>query len=175
MGNLVSELLDLSRVTAGRLDIQWEEVDLASVAREVAHRFEEELRLARCELTLRADTPVTGLWDRFRLDQVAANLLSNAIKYGRGKPIEIKVETDESGDTALLTVRDQGIGIAPDNLDRIFVRFERAVSARNYSGLGLGLYIVHRVLDALGGSIRVTSELGKGATFVVELPLTPHL
>jgi signal transduction histidine kinase len=175
MGKLVSELLDLSRVTAGRLELELEEVDLASVARAVARRFNEELHIAGCELTLKLDKPVMGLWDRFRLDQVAANLLSNAIKYGRGKPIEIALEGD--ADTAWLTVRDQGIGIAPDSLERIFVRFERAVPpqahARNYSGLGLGLYIVHRILDALGGSIRVTSELGKGATFVVELPRKP--
>ncbi|MFL5732424.1 MAG: sensor histidine kinase, partial [Chloroflexia bacterium] len=168
LSKLVNELLDLSKLTAGRLELDLEKVDLAMVAREVARRFSEEMRIAGCELILDADTPVTGLWDRFRLEQVAANLLSNAIKYGRGKPVEIKVEGDS--ETARLTVRDQGIGIAPESLDRIFVRFERAVSARNYSGLGLGLYIVHRILDALGGSIKVTSELGKGATFVVELP-----
>jgi signal transduction histidine kinase len=172
MGKLVNELLDLSRVTAGRLEIDLEEVELASVVREVTQRSHEELRLAGCKLTLKIDAPVTGLWDHFRLDQVVANLLSNAIKYGRGKPIEIKVEAD--ADTARLTVRDEGIGIAPDNLERIFVRFERAVSARNYSGLGLGLYIVHRILGVLGGTIHVTSELGKGATFVVELPRGAH-
>jgi signal transduction histidine kinase len=109
-----------------------------------------------------------GRWDKARIEQVVANLLSNAIKYGAGKPIEITVEAD--GTTARLTVADHGIGIAPDRVPRIFERFERAVSSLHYSGLGLGLYIVRRVLDALGGSVRVQSAAGEGATFIVELP-----
>ena len=174
LAKLVNELLDLSRITEGHLELNLEEVELAGVVREVLHRFEEEVRLSNCTPVVDLDDSVIGLWDRFRLDQIVANLLSNAIKYGRGKPIQVFVEKSADGEKACLTVRDYGIGIAPDNLDRIFVRFQRAVSARNYSGLGLGLYIVRRILDALGGSIRVESELGKGTTFTVELPLNPQ-
>jgi signal transduction histidine kinase len=112
---------------------------------------------------------VVGRWDRSRLEQVVANLLSNAFKYGSGKPVEIEIALEP--ERARLSVKDQGIGIPPERQGRIFERFERAVSARHYSGLGLGLYIVRRVLEALGGSIRVQSAPGVGSTFAVELPL----
>jgi signal transduction histidine kinase len=111
---------------------------------------------------------VPGLWDRARLEQVVTNLLSNAVKYGRGQPIEVAVMGAD--DRARLVVRDQGIGIAPEHLSRIFERFERAVSAHNYGGLGLGLYIVRQIVEAHGGAIHVTSTPGEGSTFVVDLP-----
>jgi len=99
---------------------------------------------------------------------VVTNLLSNAIKFGAGKPIEIAVGA-ECG-TARLAVRDHGIGIAPEQRDRIFGRFERAVSERHYGGLGLGLYISSRIVADHGGSIRCESQPGAGSTFIVELP-----
>lgn len=99
---------------------------------------------------------------------MATNLLANAIKFGDGKPIEAAVELVDG--RARLTVRDHGIGILPDRLPRIFERFERAVSARQYGGLGLGLYIVKSIVDALGGSVVVDSTVGEGSLFTVELP-----
>lgn len=169
MAQLIDRLLDVSRIQAGRVELQLEPVDLAAVAREIVAVSREEIGSAGCELTLKADRPVVGRWDRPRLEQVTANLLSNALKYGAGKPVELRVEA--AGNLGRLVVRDQGIGIPADRRERIFERFERAVSARHYSGLGLGLYIVQRVLKALGGSVKVESEEGAGATFVVELPL----
>jgi signal transduction histidine kinase len=168
MAALIDRLLDVSRIQAGRLDLQIEDVDLAAVAREIVAQSQAELANARTQVVLKADAPAVGRWDKARVEQVVSNLLSNAIKYGANKPIEIAVESD--GATARLTVRDHGIGIAPERMPRIFERFERAVSSRHYSGLGLGLYIVRRVLEALGGSVRVQSAPGEGATFVVELP-----
>jgi signal transduction histidine kinase len=165
---LVNDLLDISRIAAGRLDLRREEVDLAAVVRDVAARFAPELAQAGCPLTVRADAPAVGRWDRLRLDQVATNLLSNALKYGRGQPIAVAVEADDRA--ARLTVRDQGIGIAPEHQARIFECFERAVTGYEHGGLGLGLYIVRRIVEGLGGSIRVASAPGKGSTFTVELP-----
>ncbi len=104
-----------------------------------------------------------------RLEQVLENLLSNAVKYGAGSPVELRVHAD--GNHARLSVRDGGIGIATEHLGRIFGRFERAVSERHYGGLGLGLFITRQVLELLGGSIDVHSQLGKGATFECTLPL----
>ena len=101
--------------------------------------------------------------------QLISNLLSNACKYGAGKPIEVSVEP--LAERARLTVSDHGIGIPTADLERIFQPFERAVSFRHYGGLGLGLYITRQVVEAHGGSIQVQSELGRGSTFVVELPL----
>jgi signal transduction histidine kinase len=131
-----------------------------------------ELSRLACPLRLRTNGPVVGRWDAMRVNQIVTNLLSNACKYGAGKPIDVVVEADEG--VARLTVRDQGIGIAQADAERIFECFERAVSARHYGGLGLGLYITRQVVEAHGGNIGVSSEPGAGSTFVVELPLQPH-
>jgi signal transduction histidine kinase len=101
---------------------------------------------------------------------VVTNLLANAIKYGEGKPIEVRLSRE--GDEAVLVVIDHGIGIAPDQQARIFDRFERAVSSRAFGGFGLGLWIAREIIEAHGGSIGVTSEPGRGSTFVVRLPLS---
>ncbi|RYZ44993.1 MAG: HAMP domain-containing histidine kinase, partial [Myxococcaceae bacterium] len=168
MAKLVNTLLDVSRIHAGRLELELEEVDLAALVRDIAARFAPELATSSTRLLVRADTPMPGVWDRSRLDQIVTNLLSNAIKYGEGRPIEIRVEGDDV--TARLEVRDQGIGIPAERQVRIFHAFERAVSSRHYGGLGLGLHIVNQLVERLGGSVRVESEAGRGATFTVELP-----
>ncbi len=103
-----------------------------------------------------------------RLEQIVGNLLSNAVKYGAGRPVDVGVSAD--GATATLVVRDHGIGIPPEDLPRIFERFERAASSRQQSGFGLGLWIVRRLVDALGGRIDVRSAPDEGSTFRVELP-----
>jgi signal transduction histidine kinase len=114
--------------------------------------------------------PLVGRWDKSALDQVVTNLMSNALKFGAGKPIEIT--TGGADGVAKLVVTDHGIGIPSDRLQHIFERFERAVSARQYGGLGLGLYIARAIIvDAFGGSIQAASAgPGAGATFTVELP-----
>jgi PAS domain S-box-containing protein len=165
---LVDEMLDVSRITAGRLHLEIEQVDLSDLVRETIARFGEALTRLSC--SLRADAPVIGRWDRLRLDQITTNLLSNAIKYGGGKPIDIMVEAH--GNAALLVVRDRGIGVAAEDRERIFERFER-VEGTKAPGLGLGLYIVRQIVEAHGGSIVVVSETGAGSTFTVKLPLAP--
>jgi PAS domain S-box-containing protein len=165
---LVNELLDVTRIHAGRLRMDLEEVDLTALVQDVAARFELPATQARSTLLLESPGPVVGTWDRLRLEQVVTNLLSNALKYGTGKPVHVRVET--SGGLARLEVRDEGIGIAPESLPRIFGRFERAVSDRHYGGLGLGLYITRQIVEALGGTVSVRSAPGAGATFTVELP-----
>jgi signal transduction histidine kinase len=166
---LINELLDVSRIVAGKVRLDFQEVDLAALAREVADRFGEELARAGCTLRFEAGENVVGRWDPARLDQVLTNLLGNAIKYGKGSALEVTVE--RLGGEARLSVRDHGIGIAPEHQARIFGRFERAVSERHYGGLGLGLWIAREVVDSLGGSIRCESGLGQGSTFTVVLPL----
>jgi signal transduction histidine kinase len=111
---------------------------------------------------------VVGRWDGFWIRQAIGNLLTNATKFGAGRPIEVVLEADPT--SATLAVRDQGIGIAPADQERIFAPFERAVSADHYGGLGLGLHIVRRVVSAHGGSVEVESRPGAGATFTVRLP-----
>ena len=167
--HLVDDMLDISRINTGKLSIRREQLDLCELTREVLDRFQNQLESTGSTVTLDCGTAVTGNWDRFRLEQVLVNLFTNAMKYGAGTPIQITVS--RMGALALLTVRDQGIGIAQENHDRIFQRFERAVSANQVSGLGLGLYIVRQIVEMHGGTIEVESELGKGSTFKVTLPL----
>jgi signal transduction histidine kinase len=161
---LVSNLLDLSRVQTGRMELAREQFDLAELAREVCERHSEGGML----IDLRTTGAVWGSWDRSRLDQVLTNLLSNATKFGGGRRIEVDVERVR--DRARVRVRDRGIGIAPERLPRIFERFERAVSSA-YSGLGLGLYIVRAIVEAHEGTVSAESVLGEGTTFTVDLPL----
>lgn len=168
LGELVNRLLDVSRITAGTLEIVREDVDLAELAREVASRFGEAARESGSALELVAPEPVPGRWDRMRLDTIVTNLLSNAIKYGQGSPIEMGVST--AGAEARLYVRDGGIGIAPGDQARIFERFERAVPERHYGGFGVGLWVARLVAEAHGGTIRVESAPGTGSTFTLQLP-----
>ncbi|HET9598842.1 MAG TPA: CHASE domain-containing protein [Anaeromyxobacteraceae bacterium] len=169
LAQLISALLDITRIGAGRLELQLERVDLAQVVQDVAERFEDEARRGGSELRVAVAPGIVGRWDRLRIDQVLTNLVGNALKYGQGRPVEVRAAAD--GDRALLSVRDEGIGIPLEAQQRIFERFERAVSGRHYGGFGLGLWIVRRILEELGGSIRVESEPGRGATFTVALPL----
>jgi len=170
LARLVHNLLDMTRITAGRLDLELEDVDLSGVVRAAADRLRPQL--AEGQLSLRL-TPVVGFWDRLRLDQIVTNLLSNAIKYGEGKAIEVSLETD--GESARLAVTDHGIGIEDERQARIFDRFERGVSRRQYGGFGLGLWIARNLVEAMGGRIGVESRVGEGSTFRVTLPRrSPH-
>jgi signal transduction histidine kinase len=166
---LVGELLDVSRVSLGRMTLEREPVDLGELVSEVVERFGDALARAGCVLSLSKGEPIVGHWDRLRLDQVITNLISNAIKYGPGQPIEVSVGT--VGQRARIAVRDHGIGIAQTDRDRVFGRFERAVSQRNYGGLGLGLWISNQIVQAHEGHIALESSQGQGSLFTVDLPL----
>jgi signal transduction histidine kinase len=171
LASLVDRLLDVSRISTGRLQLQHDDLDLAELVREVAERFRHEATRAGCRLEVATESAL-GRWDRLRIEQVITNLLSNAVKYGPGHPIEVRVAP--TGAMARVTVRDHGIGITAEAARRIFGRFERAVSVRHYGGLGLGLYVAKQIAEAHGGSIRVESREGDGALFVLELPRRMH-
>jgi PAS domain S-box-containing protein len=166
---LVNELLDISRISAGRLRLERGAMDMADAVREVLHRHADELTKHGCEVHFTAAGDLSGNWDRVRIEQIATNLLANAMKYGKGKPIEVRVQREDGN--ARLVVQDHGIGISAEDQQRIFQRFERAVSARHFGGLGLGLWIARQLVDAHGGSIHVASEMNLGATFEVVLPV----
>lgn len=166
----IEALLDVSRITSGRLSMEFEnDVDFAAVTRETVERFADQTALAQCDVRLAGiGQPILGTWDKMRLEQVVSNLLSNAMRYGANKPIEVHVgSTDE---VAELTVRDYGIGIPAEQQAAIFARFERAVSQREYRGVGLGLWIVREVVSAMDGKVSLHSRVGEGATFRVTIP-----
>jgi signal transduction histidine kinase len=167
--DLLNRIMDVSRLSAGHVALELESVDLADVTRDVCAAWERELTLARCELSLQADTPVIGTWDRMRIEQIVSNLLSNAIRYGAGKPIQVSVRSSASH--AIFSVRDHGIGIAEQDRERIFHRFERVSSQRHAGGFGIGLWIVLQSCTAMGGRIDVHSQPGVGSEFIVTLPL----
>jgi PAS domain S-box-containing protein len=164
---LMNQLLDVSRLAAGRFALAPEQTDLVQVAREVMARFREEAGQAGTSLELIEEGPVVGLWDRSRLDQVVTNLITNALKYGGHSPITVEV----GGDTnhGRLSVADRGPGIEEADQSRIFEQYERAAST-NLGGLGLGLWLVRQLARAHGGEVGVRSNLGEGAVFTVTLP-----
>lgn len=163
---LVESMLDVSRVSKGRLELDRQMLDLSGLVREVAETLLPDA-IRDGKLTMRLE-PVFTNGDRTRLKQVVENLITNATKYGESKPLEISVFADAND--AVLTVADHGIGIASEFTRRIFNRFERAVSPKNIAGLGLGLYICRQIVEAHSGAISVESDLGKGSTFRVQLP-----
>ena len=165
---LVGNLLDVSRLRAGRFEIDRERCDLATVVREAALSLENEATQAGARLELETDTPIPGDWDAVRMEQVVVNLVTNAIKYGNATPICVHLTRE--GDRALLVVEDCGPGIAPEHQQRIFQPFERASEKAKAQSLGLGLYIVHEIVKAHGGTISLSSEPGS-TRFTISLPI----
>ncbi len=166
--SLIEDVLDVSRIALGKLELARERFDLAAVAKDVIARHYDMALAAGCRVRLSVPDAVIGIWDRVRVEQVLTNLLSNALKFGAGKPVDVQVEA--RGEHARLVVSDQGEGIDPADKERILHRFERAASHHRYGGLGLGLYIVRQVVEAHGGTLEVCSRPQHGAAITVTLP-----
>ncbi|WNG51869.1 response regulator [Archangium minus] len=166
---LVETLLDVSRLNTGQLHLHLREVDLRELVTEALDAVRDEAARTGTPLSFHGETSVMAMCDRPRMRQALGNLLTNAVKFGMGRPVEVNLEAH--GGTARVTVADHGIGIAPQDSARIFERFERAVSSRQYGGFGLGLWFARQVVEAHFGHITVTTTPGGGATFSLELPL----
>ena len=167
--SLVEDLLDVSRMEAGKLSLNFAVFDLRDNLKNVLERFEGVLQAANCPAELiQADSAwIRG--DAFRMEQVLINLLSNAMKYGGGKPIQISL-IQSAPHTTRLSVQDHGMGIPVEKQAIIFDRFERASTSHTIGGLGLGLYIARQIVEAHQGKISLTSTVGEGSTFTLELP-----
>lgn len=166
---LIEQLLDTSQISKEKIKLNREAVNLSDITDELVSLFTDELKASGSNLEIDVENPIVGLWDPLRIKQALTNLLSNAIKYGLGKPIKISamIKNNESE----ISIEDQGLGIAKKDQSRIFGRFERAISSLSYGGLGLGLFVTQQIIEAHGGSILLKSELNKGSTFVIRLPL----
>jgi PAS domain S-box-containing protein len=170
LGVLIDSLLDVSRIATGRLDLHPEPMDLGTATAQLLDALRDAADRAGSQVTfVPPEAPVRGEWDRVRIDQLLMNLIANAIKYGAGRPVEVGL-SQENG-VAVLTVRDHGPGIAVEDQQRIFERFERATSTRNYGGFGLGLYVAREVTRSHGGTIEVRNLPDGGACFTVRLPV----
>ena len=167
---LVNQMLDVSRLQRGGLELALRPCDLTSLVAEVAERLQP--RSDRHRIRFEAEGQVNVQADVGRIERVLVNLLRNAIKFSpQGGNVDVRAYTE--GERVIVSVRDSGIGIPPDQLDKIFERFyqARADAPRRWGGLGLGLYISHRIVLSHGGSMWATSEEGVGSTFYFSLPL----
>ena len=167
LAGLVERLLDVTKITSGRLRLEPEEFELGALARETAERMAHHV--SACETTLRQSEPITVRCDRRRIDEVISNLLANAYKYGESKPVAVTLEALDG--FVRVHVRDEGVGIRAEDHSRIFERFEQArPDSRGLGGFGLGLWVCRQIVEAHGGRIWVESALGSGSTFSFELP-----
>lgn len=166
---LVDDMLDIARLQTGKLSLQPDRCRLDETLQEVVERLSPLMEEAKCEVIINQSEPLEGNWDKFRLEQVITNILTNAARYGEGKPIEVKLFRYDGW--AVMSFKDQGKGIAREDQERIFQRFERAAQAHQTRALGLGLFIVKEIINMHLGEIRVESEIGKGSEFIVRLPL----
>lgn len=170
LARLVEALLDVSRIATGQFELDLAPLDMREVVSQAIDHLRAEAARAGCDIRLDLPAqPALGRWDRVRVEQMVFNIVTNAMKFGRGKPIEVSVVP--SGERMTIAIRDHGIGIAAEDRERIFDRFERAVTSRHYGGLGLGLYITKQIAAAHGGSVGATSA-GEGTVFSIDLPRT---
>jgi two-component system CheB/CheR fusion protein len=175
LAHLAKDLLDITRITQGQISLKKDYFDINVLIREIVEEMQltTQVRLSIRELAA-AVPAIFG--DRDRIGQVVVNLLSNAIKYSAGAET-IELATVLSGEVLHLTIHDFGIGMSPETMQKIFDRFYRAddPASMRHPGLGLGLYIASEIVRRHGGTIRVTSEKGKGSIFTVILPLFSSL
>lgn len=167
---LIEDMLDVSRIRTGKLSLRPRQFDLAQLVSGLVENFEAQALASNTHIELQCCDTVEGEWDEFRIEQVVANLLSNALRYGQRQPVQVRVF--KQAGMAWVQVQDHGIGVSAANQQRIFQQFERVAAEQAIGGLGLGLYISEQIVRAHGGQIQIDSEVGKGATFSVLLPLT---
>ena len=169
---LVNDVLDLSKIEAGKIDLRLQPVsvpslieDLFVTVRPLADQYGSTLSIEH------AGNPMKVVSDPRRLRQILLNLLSNAIKFGKGKPIRVRSMPREDGGL-VLEVIDQGEGIAPQDREKIFDEFVQLGKTQLTEGTGLGLPISRRLAEMLKGTLEIESELGKGSVFRLSLPPT---
>lgn len=169
INRLIDDMLDISHIRSGKLTLLKEKIEFCSFVKDVLERFRPQIESVGCYMKASYAGPLTCNIDIYRIEQVIVNLLTNAKKYGAGTPIT--VEVIKKNEAIQLLVHDQGPGIKEQDTERIFERFERAISSNEVSGLGLGLYISRQIMEQNQGKLFVQSIHGKGSTFIMELPI----
>ena len=169
LDQLITNLLDVSRITEGGLHLEPEPLDLSRVVEQTVGRLAEVSSPSKSPIVLTCEEHVNGHWDRLRIGQIVNNLVGNAVKYGQGKPVEVDLRARDG--MAIVRVVDHGIGMTPEHLKKLFQKFERGLRTRGFHGFGLGLWITKRIVEASGGDIHVESAPDLGTTFTVRLPM----
>jgi signal transduction histidine kinase len=168
----VDELSEASQLTTGKLQLAREPIDLSALVRQVEARFAPQLARSGCVVNLQLSQSAVGFWDRSRLEEIITHLLSNALAHSHGRMVRVIVQP---GDPTRLIVRDHGSGLSKEQLSHVFQAFDGTAPNHHPGNLGLGLYIVRRLVEAHGGRVIVESTLKLGSTFIVELPVQPPL
>ncbi|CUI07345.1 hybrid sensor histidine kinase/response regulator [Massilia antarctica] len=169
MIRLINDMVDVSRIRSGKLSIRPAETELSALLSRIVSDLAQRTEAAGGTIELHAPAPVAGVWDEFRVEQIIINLLTNALRYGGSKPVKISLDARDG--YAIIVVRDQGVGIAPEDQLRIFAPFERAGTKDVREGLGLGLYIARQLAESHDGTLDVDSAPNQGAAFRLTLPL----
>ncbi|MDB5107128.1 MAG: sensory box histidine kinase, partial [Candidatus Binatus sp.] len=165
LGSIIDDLIEVSRISAGRIELDIAEFDLSLMIKKLVTDLAKQKELP---ISFHGTEKARIVSDRGKIERILNNLLSNAIKFGQGRPVMVSLQADDA--RVILEVSDNGIGIPPEDLTRIFERFERSAGARGDSGFGVGLWIALRITEALGGNISARSQPAAGSVFRVELP-----
>ncbi|CAN5831249.1 hypothetical protein BH23GEM9_BH23GEM9_30130 [soil metagenome] len=169
---LVNDVLDLSKLEARKLEVQFEEVDIPSLVDDLFNTLRPLAEERGCELHLDVSACAgTVLTDPRRVRQILLNLISNALKFGEGQPVQVRCGSADDGSVTIAVI-DRGIGIAQEDIDRTFEEFVQ-LSAAEQRGTGLGLSISRGLAELLGGELEAESRLGEGSTFTLRLPASP--
>ncbi|NNU43973.1 hybrid sensor histidine kinase/response regulator [Ramlibacter montanisoli] len=171
MVRLLDDMLDVSRARTGKLAIVPAPYDLVASTTAVVEAIQEQANASGVTVTLAAPDALPMKGDEFRIEQVITNLMTNALRYGQGKPVAVTVGLRETEPEAFVSVRDQGMGVKPEDQERIFEQFERTEGTAQIAGLGLGLYIARQIAQAHQGRLEIRSSPGEGAEFILSLPL----
>jgi two-component system OmpR family sensor kinase len=161
-------LLEITRLNAEQVRLQPSTFDLRELVHECVSKYQQLADRAGSTLQCDLTEPVIGTWDRLATEQILENLVSNAIRYGDGKPVTVDVRSDPAW--VVVRVIDRGIGVAADDRERIFQRFERASGMSRSGGFGIGLWLSSKLVQAQAGALELESEAGSGSTFTVRLP-----
>jgi len=175
---IINDILDYSKLAAGKMSLEVIDFDLTAVVRDAQTILEERAEAKGLSLSIEIAAGLPQWWraDPVRLRQVLINLIGNAIKFTERGAVRVRVKQEPDGQIAV-SIRDSGIGISPEAISRLFQKFEQADAAttRKFGGTGLGLAICKQIVEAMGGTIGVESELGVGTTFSFRLPLQPGM
>lgn len=165
---LIDDLLDVGRIGEKHYQYNFSHFNLDTLIRDTIEKFEPVFKMNNCSIQMNIQPEVRVFWDAQRIEQVITNCLSNSVKFSNQAIIEVNLRAE--GEYAIFSVKDNGIGISEEFQKKMFNKFERGVSSKSYGGLGLGLYIVHQIITAHGGTVRVNSNPGQGAEFIFQVP-----